>query len=447
MKKFFIISFIVVLGLTLPQITNNKSSYQENSLNNKILANQPLNLEVVGDLKPKDVHLIYKNGEMKRNIFLSYLKSNKKTYIYFVPELISGNYELSVDDNIISKFKLAKYENKPKTLQDCIGLPTDNRCLDEYFVSMVNSKKDVAIALDGIKELYTKYPDKNQVCHAFAHSIGIAASYYTSSLEEGYKLGDNACRGYYHGVSMGFTTQLSSVEFTKAIPNLCDFYLKTNEFYDCLHGVGHDIFLHYPTEFTKGSMLCMSLTYEDPEAKTECESGVAMGFVDFYNLQDAKFKNQLIPNKDVAILCSKLPGDLVEGCWRFIISAYIDEPAETIPGLFEKLCNKQETASKDGCWGGVGMAFMHRFPKSSIKEINNFCSKGLTEKSVMNCINLTLGLYYINSGSGGVKEICSTLPKDYKSKTEKCRFWAEAEANLIRTGGTDFISHGNTSSS
>ena len=97
MKKFFIISFIIVLGLTLPQITNNKSSYQENSLNNKILANQPLNLEVVGDLKPKDVHLIYTKGEMKSKIFLSFLKSDKKTYIFILfPNLSQGitNYPL-----------------------------------------------------------------------------------------------------------------------------------------------------------------------------------------------------------------------------------------------------------------------------------------------------------------------------------------------------------------
>lgn len=133
-------------------------------------------------------------------------------------------------------------------------------------------------ALTAIEELAKKDPDVLRDAHPYVHHLGrISFSHYKDAPTAFSHCKDTFWSGCYHGVLEGYLSSLSQVK-PQHITTLCSDNIDAGQSlvlkYQCVHGLGHGLTMHFQHEVPKALSFCDALPTDwDRES---CYGGVFM---------------------------------------------------------------------------------------------------------------------------------------------------------------------------
>jgi len=171
-------------------------------------------------------------------------------------------------------------------------------CYSDFFVSLIKkgeSSADVMNLAFFFSKLYVIHD-----CHFTAHNLGYAAFEENPVLTENLMNAVGTCRnGFHHGVLSAFFDDLKKEgeDISNWYKVACDEFVDTENYYPCIHGIGHGLVFVYENDLGSSVDAC----YELPDEPLEhCMNGVMMQYSDYKLTKSTSWE------KDIPKICSEI---------------------------------------------------------------------------------------------------------------------------------------------
>jgi hypothetical protein len=252
-------------------------------------------------------------------------------------------------------------------------------------IEALMKKQGTEQALDALSLLAGEDPDILQRAHQYAYFLGWRSFFHYEDASVAFShCRDTFSSGCYHGVLQGHLGSLSKVDALTAAA-VCDEQIEAARHsmflrYQCVHGLGHGLTVHFQYDLKKALSVCDGLAMEWD--RDSCYGGVFMENVvasqnihhqQQYSGQAAKRKSVLRP-RDPLYPCNSVATKYQHACYQMQASAILTLTQHNFSQAFH-ICSKAPAAFTSTCYESLGRNLSGLTLRNEQK-IVSLCGKG-----------------------------------------------------------------------
>ena len=258
------------------------------------------------------------------------------------------------------------------------------RCYQKK-LEVLMKKRGTEQALDALSLLAGEDPDILPRAHQYAYFIGWRSfSHYTDASVAFSHCRDTFSSGCYHGVLEGHLGSLSKVDAATTAA-VCDEQIEAARHstflrYQCVHGLGHGLTMHFKYDLKKALSLCDALMMKWD--RDSCYGGVFMENVvasqnihyqERYTGQAVQRKSVLRP-RDPLYPCNSVARKYQHACYQMQASAILTLTRQNFSQAFH-ICSKAPMEFTSACYESLGRDISGQTLRNEQK-IVSLCGKG-----------------------------------------------------------------------
>lgn len=258
------------------------------------------------------------------------------------------------------------------------------RCYQKKLEALMK-KNGTGRALETLSLLAGEDPDILQRAHQYAYFLGWRSfSHYKDASVAFSHCRDTFSSGCYHGVLEGYLGSLPKVDATTAAA-VCNEQIDAagnSSFlrYQCVHGLGHGLAMHFKYDLKKALSLCDALVMKWD--RDSCYGGVFMENMvasqnshhqQRYTGQAAQRKSVLRP-RDPLYPCNSVAKKYQHACYQLQASAILTLTRQNFSEAF-RICGKAPAEFTSACYESLGRDISGRTLRNEHK-IVSLCGKG-----------------------------------------------------------------------
>jgi len=234
-----------------------------------------------------------------------------------------------------------------------------------------------------------EYPEINQVCHPYAHYIGIGALQETHSIVRALGDATSFCEwGYLHGMNVEASLLYNGRDLLKVMLDGCEYLKNKNgNYFECAHGMG-DSFQSKYQNITTAYKWCDMIP--DVSMHENCSQGATNYWADHIVL---KYKSApKLLSKDEYKLLTQNPYSFCEqisnlidrgGCFDYAVR--LDQGHIGGIKVFEKYCQKYSQEDLSNCFKGIAreLAYAEGY---SLSDVYQTCLSSKDFHAISTCV-------------------------------------------------------------
>ncbi len=287
-------------------------------------------------------------------------------------------------------------------------------CYQEYF-KQITLKKDPRVAIITLIELESLDPFAAQSCHEILHIIGDTAYERYKDVNIALPYGNDMCfNGYYHGILESYMGAFDDQHLAEELPNICklgpDGRISQN-YFDCVHGLGHGLTIRFEDDVFRALPYCGLL--KTAFDRNSCYNGA---FMQNIVVDGVSHHSTNLKPEDPLYPCNSVAEDQKDACYLIQTSYVMMVVNDDVNKAF-KICDSAETNYVKTCYQSMGrdIASLTAGDASKIVEM---CANGNPVNSGECFAGAAIDLISKNHNPSDADYLCQITPSEFKSFCE-----------------------------